>query len=209
VSVRKAGEEGNSAPLPQPGGASGRYGDMRVAATLSAAAVALTTASRAVAVETRADIATDHLDAADDGGPRTAGVLVHPLSVATGWLGAEFDVACGENVAMSIGAAEHRLFGDRGDQATLGFALYPQRFSFHGIYLHPMAKWQREARAGVAETTFGLGATVGYAWTWAVGATVRLGGGVAYAKALASEGEARLAPTGLRPQMDADIGWVF
>lgn len=183
---------------------------MKPGVALSAGIVALTVAARAGAVETRTDVETDHIAAADDGGPRTAGWLVDPLSMATGWLGAEFDAACGESVVMSVAGAERWVFETRGYRVNLGVALYPQRYSFHGIYVHPVVEWARASGDGIATSALGGGVTVGYAWTWPFGATVRLGGGVTYARALTrSSSDGPLAFDVVRPRVDGDIGWVF
>jgi hypothetical protein len=166
-------------------------------------------APRAWAVEARTDVETDHIDAADDGGPRALGVLLHPLSIATNWFGAEVDAACGEHVVLSVEGDARWLFGIHGLRAVLGAALFPQRFSFHGIYVHPVFEWDRAAAGGASAGALGGGITVGYAWTWPVGASVRLGGGIAYAKGIANDGPVTLAFEGLRPAADADVGWVF
>ncbi len=187
-------------------------GGMRLALALFAAVDALTVAPPAAAAETETDVETDHVTAADDGGPRSAGVLVHPLSMAAGWLGAELDAACGERVVMSVEGDERWMFGARGYRLDLGVALYPQRFSFHGIYVHPVVEWVRATGDGVGTSALGGGVTVGYAWTWLYGATVRLGGGAAYARALArpaGDGQGPIALDVVRPRIDADLGWVF
>jgi hypothetical protein len=182
---------------------------MKRALSLLAAVGVLTGARPALAVESRADVETDHLDATDDGGPRAAGVLVHPLGMATGWLGAEVDAAWGEYVVLSVEGDARWPWRTHGFRAVLGVALYPQRFAFHGIYIHPAFEWERSASGGVAATAIGAGVTVGYAWTWPVGASVRLGGGIAYAKGIVSDGQSALGLEALRPEVDADLGWVF
>ena len=90
-----------------------------------------------------------------------------------------------------------------------GSRSFPQRFAFHGLYVHPTFEWDRSAAGGASASALGGGVTVGYAWTWAVGASVRLGGGIAYARGVASDGTVALAFEGLRPAVDADVGWVF
>jgi hypothetical protein len=182
---------------------------MKRALSIAAAAGVLAAALPARAVETRADVETDHFDAADDGGPRALGVLVHPLAIATGWLGAEIDAACGEHLVLTIEGDARWVFGIRGFRTVLGLALFPQRFAFHGVYVHPTFEWDRATSGAVAASALGGGATVGYAWTWPFGASVRLGGGVAYAKSVFGDGTAAIAVAGLRPEVDADLGWVF
>jgi len=55
---------------------------MKRALSLLAAVGVLTATRPAPAVESRGDVETDHLDATDDGGPRAAGVFVHPFGMA-------------------------------------------------------------------------------------------------------------------------------
>jgi hypothetical protein len=165
----------------------------------------------AFAVETNADVETDHITASDDGGPRTVGLLVRPLAMATGWVGAEIDAATGENVVMSVEGAERWVFGRKAARVDVGLALYPQRFSFHGVYVHPVVEWDLATGDALAASALGGGCTVGYAWTWPAGATVRLGGGLAYTRVLAATPDAQgtFALAGLRARLDGDIGWVF
>lgn len=165
----------------------------------------------AYAVETYADVETDHVTSADDGGPRTIGLLVRPLAMATGWMGAEVDAATGENAVMSVEGAERWVFGQRAARVDVGLALYPQRFSFHGVYVHPVVEWDLATGDALAASALGGGCTVGYAWTWPAGATLRLGGGVAYTRVLgaARDAQATLALEGLRARLDGDVGWVF
>ena len=157
---------------------------MKPSAALFVATLSLTISRPAAAVETKTDVETDHVTAADDEGPRTAGLLVRALSMATGWPGAEIDVSSGPGVAMSAEGAERWVSGKGAYRVALGVALYPQRRSFHGVYVHPVVEWARATGDGMAASALGGGFTVGYAWTWPAGATVRLGGGVAYARAL-------------------------
>jgi hypothetical protein len=180
----------------------------RVLSALGAAGV-LAVAPIARAVEGPADVETDHVDAADDGGPRAAGILVHPVAIAAGWLGAEVDASCGDHATLTVEGDARWVRGLHGYRALLGFALFPQRFSFHGVYVHPTFEWDRVTAVAAAANALGGGVTVGYAWTWAVGASVRLGGGIAYAKEIVTDGQAAFALEGLRPEVDADLGWVF
>jgi hypothetical protein len=165
----------------------------------------LCSARRASAVEGRGDVESDHVDAADDGGPRSAGFALDALSIATGWLGAELDAACGEHLVLGVEGDARWLWGLHGVRAVLGVAFFPQRFAFHGIYVHPRFTWNRVASAAA----LGGGITVGYAWTWPVGASLRLGGGIAYGKSIAGDGQVRIAFDRLGPMADADVGWVF
>jgi len=181
---------------------------MKRALSVVAISLVLTASRRSGAVESSNDVETDHVDAADDGGPRSVGFLLHPIGMASGWLGAEVDAACGEHVALSL-EGDGRLAWIHGVRAALGAVLFPQRFSFHGIYIHPTFEWNRVGADGVAATVIGGAITVGYAWTWPFGPTLRLGGGVRYTKGTAGSGLSLIAWQGLGPQVDADLGWVF
>jgi hypothetical protein len=189
-----------------------------IGVALACVAATVSIASRAGAVETSADVETDHIDAADDGGPRTAGVLLHPFSMAFGAFGAfgafaevgvELDVALGENAALSVEGDWVLLPGASSYEASVGLPVFPQRFVFHGIYVHPRVEWASETSGGESDRVVGAVVTVGYTWTWPVGATLRLGGGPAYARALASDGAAPHALEGLHPRADGSVGWVF
>jgi hypothetical protein len=165
----------------------------------------LAVTTSASAVETQADVETDHIDAAYESGPPSFGVLLHPLAMARGWLGAEFDVAGGETAVVSLEADGRWAWGLRGLRIEAGFLIFPLRFAFYGVYVHPTVEWDRVPHG----TVVGVGATAGYAWTWRCGATLRVGAGGGYAKALSGEGPETHAFTGLRPEIDADVGWAF
>jgi hypothetical protein len=165
----------------------------------------LGSAQRASAVERPGDVESDHIDATDDGGPRSAGFVLDAISIAAGWLGAEFDVACGEHLVLGVEGDARWLWGIHGVRAVLGVAFFPQRSSFHGLYVHPRGEWIHAA----STAALGGGITVGYAWTWPVGASVRLGGGIAYGRGIAGDGPMRFAFDRFGPLADAGVGWVF
>jgi hypothetical protein len=203
-----------SDPIPATYGESCRLGDMnraiQSAASFLAAASVFACARRAGAAETRSDVDTDHLDAADDGGPRHAGFFLRPFGFALGCLGAQMAVAVAEKVAVSVEGA--LLLGDapgltRAYSASVGFPLFPQLFAFHGIYIDPRVEWVW-ASAGSGRWV-GAAALVGYEWTWPMGATVRLGGGAAFSKATDGETSQLRTMTGLRPEADGALGLVF
>jgi hypothetical protein len=162
---------------------------------------------RARAAESAADVETDHVEAGGEGAPRTAAVVLRPFWAALGWVGAEVDVACGEGAVFSVEGEVGRMRGVRGYRAAAGFALYAGRLAFRGFYVPPAFEW---ARAAVSRASAAGGAvTLGYAWAWPRGFTLRLGGGVAYARALDAGAGMPLAIARLRPVLDADVGWVF
>jgi hypothetical protein len=173
------------------------------------AVVSVVTGATGARAAEGADIETDHLDAADDGSPRTVALLVDPAAVALGQLGLEIDVAVLANVALSVEADRFSLGGLTAYGAAVGLPLFPQRFTFHGLYVHPRAAWARTSGDGPAVDVVSAGATVGYEWTWPVGATIRLGAGATYGKTVASDGGVSVALEGLRPQIDGTLGWVF
>ncbi len=185
---------------------------MRISWSLAAAALALGHAPAATAAETRADVESDHVDAADDGGPRTAGVLVRASAIAWGSLGAEVDVSLGANAALSV-EGDWLPFGPaRAYAAAVGVPLFLQRFAFHGLYVHPRLEWAWASSGdGSAQGTLEIGSAAvlaGYEWTWPSGATLRLAGGIAYAKAMGGDSAAS-SLTGWHPEIDAAVGWIF
>lgn len=181
---------------------------MKSALTALAMAGMLTTAQPAGAVESRTDVETDHIDAKDDGGPRSVGVLLHPATLATGWYGGEVDVALNEHSV--IGFEGDGLFAwVHGVHVALGGAYFFRR-SFRGFYVRDTVDWARAAAGGVADRGFGTSFTLGYAWTWSVGPTLRLGGGfrVAQADVIGAQ-PSPIAVDGVGLKVDADLGWVF
>jgi hypothetical protein len=112
---------------------------------------------------------------------------------------------------LTFEGAEAGMFGSSGTSAygvDLGVAIYKLGFAFHGLYFHPVVEWTRATGDGAAER-LGGGFTSGYAWTWPVGVTVRLGAGLMYAKTLEGEEQVTYGIKGVRPRLDAEIGWVF
>ncbi len=159
------------------------------------------------ALETPADVETDHLDAADDGGPRTWSLSVRPFELGFGLVGVEAGVAVGLRAVVTfecnwLAVAPTLAYG-----ATVGVAVFPTRSVFHGFYVHPRLEAWRAPAAGDA---VGAGALVGYEWTALAGPTLRLGGGLAYATWTSTpQGTAPVTFTGLLPEADVAVGWVF
>jgi len=176
--------------------------------SIAAGVAALLTPGRAGAVETGADVETDHVSAIDDGGPRRVGILVNPLPASIGWVGGEVDAAIGERVAVTV-EGDTRVSGITGYAASVGAALFTQGLVFRGWYLHPSAEWAHEAAAGVSATGVGGSVRTGYEWTALAGATLRLGAGVSYARETVSGAAVRVDLGGLRPLVDLELGWVF
>jgi hypothetical protein len=183
---------------------------MKTWIALAAAATVLVVGRRARAAETPSDVETDHIDAADDAGPPTAAVLVDPIAMSFRQLGAEVDFVVGEGIALGIEGDRTALEGATVVRAALGAPFFPQRFVFHGLYLRPEVEWWMSAAAnGALASALGAGVVMGYEWTAPCGATVRLGGGASYAKVLAAHGAATTSMDGLRPRLDASLGWVL
>ena len=179
------------------------------AAAVLAAAVAAPRQARAA--ETRHDLETDHIDAFDDGGPRSFGLLANPLALAVGTLGVEGDLVLGDVGAMSLEGDLMSVGDTTAYGAAVGFPLYPWRLVFHGFYFHPRVTWVRATSASspaASVDVVGGGATVGWQWTWRFGLTLRAGAGAAYAIAL-SDAAPNVAVAGLRPLLDGSVGWVF
>jgi hypothetical protein len=182
---------------------------MKSALTVLAMVGMLTTARSALAVESPKDVETDHVDAKDDGGPHSVGVLIHPVAMATGWYGGEVDAAVNEHGVLSV-EGEGSYTGLHGVHVAFGGAYFSRR-SFRGFYIRNTVDWARVAADGVAASGLGTSFTLGYAWTWSVGPTLRLGGGVrlAYHDELVGAQPSPLAFNGVGLKLDADLGWVF
>jgi hypothetical protein len=155
-----------------------------------------------------ADVETDHIDAFDDGGPRTFGMLLDPAALAFGTFAAEGDLVLGDTGAMSVEGRWTALARTAAYGAAVGFPVFPWRLMFHGFYVHPRAEWARMTTAGAEADVLGAGATLGWQWTWRFGLTLRAGAGAAYDWTVSS-GAANVPIAGLRPLFDGDAGWVF
>ncbi len=167
--------------------------------------------SRACAAETRGDVETDHLDAAADGGPRTWALAIRPVELSLGRVGVELGVAAASNVVVTLEADWLALAPTGAYGAILGTAIFPTRFAFHGFYVHPRLEWWRAPAAAFPRDAAGAGALVGYEWTAPVGASLRLGAGLAYlawSGAPAASGPV-VGASGLLPEVDLAVGWVF
>ncbi|HEY3821064.1 MAG TPA: hypothetical protein VGL81_28060 [Polyangiaceae bacterium] len=163
----------------------------------------------AAAAEGRADRETDHIDAFDDGGPRSFGLLFNPGALLLGTMAAEGDFVLGEAAAFSV---EGDLMSGGASSAygvAVGVPLFPWRVVFHGLYLHPRLMAARATSAGVAADVVGIGGTLGWQQTFRFGLTLRIGGGAAYEAAFGQDAGASFAVTGVRPLVDGDLGWVF
>jgi len=194
------------------GGMKTSAGTGRSAAALAALALALSASREVRAVETSADVETDHVDAADDGGPRSAGVLVSAVPAGLGHagsIGAEVDVALGTNAALSVRGDWLPFGAIRAYAASVGLPFFPQLFAFHGVFVHPRLEWASASARGTSVHVSGAAVLAGYEWTWLPGATIRLAGGAGYAKALGADPELAPALAGLHPELDAALGWIF
>jgi hypothetical protein len=174
---------------------------------IALAAGLVSIATRAGALETPRDVETDHVAARDDGAFPAIAVLLHPVAMATGWFGAEVDVALGDHVMVSVEGEARAGSRSHGDRAAGGMAFFLSR-AFDGLYLHPALEARRASVNGISGSAVGARLTAGYAWSWPLGVMLRLGGGVAYERALLGDaGAPGLA--GVRPWIDADVGWAF
>jgi hypothetical protein len=189
-----------------------RTRSLRVAsAGLLVAAQSAGTGRAARAVETAGDVETDHVDPADDGGPRAWGLVLRPLGVEPGLVGLEVGVALESRAVLTVEGDWLLVAPTQAYGARVGVALYPTRFAFHGLYVHPRVEMWHAAGASGASDAVGAAAVVGYEWTARVGATLRLGGGLAYL-ASSGAGPALALPVPLSsfvPELDAAAGWVW
>jgi hypothetical protein len=177
--------------------------------TVLAVALALAGERSAAAAEGRADRETDHLDAFDDGGPRSFGLFVNPLALTLGTFAAEADFVLGEAAALSVEGDFMSTGGATAYGVTAGVPLFPWRVVFHGLYLHPRVMAAYATNAGVAADVAGIGGTLGWQQTFRFGLSLRIGGGATYEVALGQAAGAAFAVTGVRPLVDGEVGWVF
>jgi hypothetical protein len=163
----------------------------------------------AAAAEGGGDRETDHIDAFDDGGPRSFGLLFNPGALALGTMAVEGDFVLGDAAALSVegdwmSAGSASAYG-----VTLGVPLFPWRIMFHGFYVHPRVLAARATNDGLTADVVGIGGTVGWQHTFRFGLSLRIGGGAAYEVALGQVAGASFAVAGVRPLVDGEVGWVF
>jgi hypothetical protein len=155
------------------------------------------------------DRETDHIDAFDDGGPRSFGLLLNPLALALGTVAVEGDVVLGDAAALSVEGDWMSAGGASAYGLTLGVPLFPWRIIFHGFYVHPRALAARASSDGISSEVLGIGGTLGWQHTFRFGLSLRVGGGAVYEVALGQVAGASFAVTGVRPLLDGEVGWVF
>jgi hypothetical protein len=126
-------------------------------------------------------------------------------------VGVEAALALDATVALTLAGGWLALDPDRAHDLAVGVAFFPARFAFHGVYVRPSLAAGRARAGGVLRDTVLGAAVVGYQWTAPVGASLRLGGGLAYGTWMgAAPSAAPPAPTpGISPQLDACLAWVF
>lgn len=177
--------------------------------------LALASALSAVSAQARADergpdVETDHVDAFDDGGPRTCALLTNPASLFFGTIGAEGDVLLGDVAALSLEADWLAVGPVTGASASVGVPLFPQGVALHGFYLHPRVLATRAwAPGGSHGDALGIGATLGWEWTLRIGLTLRMGAGAAIDRPVGGDATAVSALAGFRPLLDGSLGWAF
>lgn len=167
---------------------------------------------------TYADRAADEDD--EDTPERRVAFLVNPLGAAIGVYGGEVDFVIARHVSIGVEAAIYRVGATTARALGGGVQLFPFRAALHGLYLYPRFAYARASTAIDDGTTFdsdvvGLGGTLGYQFTWDHGFTVRVGGGAMWFTDAAPSAKSddplqpRLALTGVRPVLDASLGWAF
>src|SRR6202041_534958 len=135
-------------------GAGVRWGDMKTAFSMGCIGLVglaslLGASPFAAAAEDRADRETDHLDAFDDGGPRSVGLLLNPGALTLGTFAAEGDFVLGDAAALSVEGDWISTPGTTAYGAMVGVPLFPWRVVFHGLYLHPRALLGRGTSDGL------------------------------------------------------------
>lgn len=183
---------------------------MKIGVSAMVAALVLAAAPGARAAEGRGDVQTDHIDAFDDGGPPSFGVLVNPLALVVGSVAAEGDFVLGDGAALSLEGDWTSFGGTTAYGVTAGVPLYPWRVVFHGLYVHPRVMLAHASMPGLTGNVLGAGGTLGWQQTWRFGLTLRVGAGAAYEHAVdVAPGAASFAVEGVRPMLDGEVGWVF
>lgn len=178
-----------------------------IALVLGAAVTAASAEARAD--EPRTDVETDHLDAFDDGGPRSFALLTNPASLLFGAVGAEGDVLLGDSAALSLEADGVMAGGSTGAGAAVGVPLFPQGIALHGLYLHPRVFAARAWSGSGHGDAVGVGGTIGWEWTLPVGFTVRTGAGAVVERPVGGDAGAVSSLVGFRPLLDGSVGWAF
>lgn len=135
----------------------------------------------------------------DDAPDRAVAVYANPLALALGVLGAEVDLALARHVALSLEGARYAIDGVVAHGVGVGAIVFPTHGAFEGLFVHPEIAYARVTGGGDLVSS---GMTIGYAWTWDAGFSLRLGGGVAYDRSTAFA-------SGVRPTLDASVGWAF
>jgi hypothetical protein len=169
----------------------------------------LTVPATGRAAETPHDVETDHIDAFDDGGPRTFGLLTNPAGMLLGVFGAEGDLVLGDTAAVSAEADLLAFGGATAYAAALGLPMYPMRVPFHGFVVHPRVSLARATSEGATVDLAGVIATLGWQWTLPAGLSMRVGAGVRFDRAIGGDPDAGAALEGLHPVADGSVGWVF
>jgi hypothetical protein len=187
---------------------------------LRAAALAAFALAAGIARTSAAEEPPTYADRADesaDEATRTLALVFNPLAMSAGVFGAEADFALTQRTAIAVEADVYGLGTDLGVATGLGIAFYPMHPVFHGLYLEPRALFARRASESLvqldwATDVLGVGATVGWQWTWDYGFTLRLGGGgMHYFGGSGAVIESSLPVAGDAAVLvaDASVGWAF
>jgi hypothetical protein len=158
----------------------------------------------AYAAEGPRDVETDHVDAYDDAGKPTVGVLANPGALVLGALAAEVDLALGDAAALSVEVAGFGVGVPRAYGGALGVPLFVERVRFHGLYVEPRLA-ARVTTSSPSAVAAGLGATAGWQETWRFGLSLKGGLGLLYEMPVGGDG----LVVGIRPLVDAAVGWLF
>ncbi len=190
---------------------------MFIRSVSASAALAL---SLLVAAPVRAEEPPTFADRGEDDeeeAERTIAIVINPLQAAVGVYGAEVDVVAGRHVVLGFEGAIYRINDTTAHGLGAGVQLFPFHSALHGFYLYPRGVFAHAtasaASASVTSDVLGVGGTIGYQWTWNYGFTLRVGGGVMWFTGLSrTDGDgaqARVALDGVRPLLDASLGWAF
>ena len=180
---------------------------MKLSLAFAAVALALW-ADPLLAAEGPGDVQTDHVDAYDEGGKPSVGVFANPGALLAGAISAELELALGDVAALGLEADAYAIGATRAYGAALGLPIFVERVRFHGLYVEPRVVAETASGAALSSSVVGAGATAGWEETWRFGLSLKGGIGLLWVTPLGGVGDDDLV-VGVRPLVDASVGWVF
>jgi hypothetical protein len=165
------------------------------------------------------DVETDHIDAYDDGGKPSFGVFANAGALLAGAFAARAELCLGDMAAVSLEGDYFATGTAPAYGASLGLPLFVERVRFRGLYIEPRLLGQVGSGVPLSHGTVGLGATAGWEETWRFGLSIKGGIGLSYETTLPDSScpqpggtgrcDTNFVAVGVRPLVDAAVGWVF